>query len=466
LTIDPMAGSRIQRSTGPFATSPLDNGAGNAPAGRIRRSPVAAPAHLRSSTTDGVQRLASGKGDGGLPEGLKLGIESLSGESMDHVEVHYNSPRPALLGAHAYTRGAAIHVASGQAEHLPHEAWHAAQQARGLVRPTVHHDHNVAVNDDVGLETEADVMGRRAQEVGARLLSSRDLPERAGTSGRSKAANTPIANRGVAQLRAFSVRGAEHDTSLGLQALETRVLPTLLSPPIDGDGLGSLYTAVMADVDEQDDSTGMALLDRIEDAARAAIAEFLRDPLVARLKALGLLDNDQILFWLSADYAMRPPPENLAIGLIAEAMSAEAQLRKHGPRSAVVSGLKVRDVRSGYDVAEIDNLTVMKDPGGKLRPVEVVEAKAGAVKKGKMITQLSGKVKGLRLVAAGSARLMRGDEDVTDQYDLSDLSVETTSAMSDPSADTVLDRREIDRLYEAMGRLRPVGWTSLRALAI
>jgi hypothetical protein len=98
----------------------------------------------------------------GLPNQLKAGIESLSGMSMDHVKVHYNSDKPAQLNAHAYAQGSDIHVASGQEKHLPHEAWHVVQQAQGRVKPTMQMKAGVPVNDDAGLETEADVMGARA----------------------------------------------------------------------------------------------------------------------------------------------------------------------------------------------------------------------------------------------------------------------------------------------------------------
>lgn len=97
----------------------------------------------------------------GLPDNLKSGIESLSGMSMDHVNVHYNSDKPAQLNAHAYAQGADIHVAPGQEQHLPHEAWHVVQQAQGRVNPTTQMK-GTSVNDDVGLETEADVMGAKA----------------------------------------------------------------------------------------------------------------------------------------------------------------------------------------------------------------------------------------------------------------------------------------------------------------
>src|SRR4051812_35102919 len=52
--------------------------------------------------------------DTGLPDTLKSGIENLSGHSMDDIKVHYNSPKPAQLNAHAYAQGSEIHVAAGQ----------------------------------------------------------------------------------------------------------------------------------------------------------------------------------------------------------------------------------------------------------------------------------------------------------------------------------------------------------------
>jgi uncharacterized protein DUF4157 len=109
-----------------------------------------------------IQRKANNTG---LPDNLKSGIEQLSGHSMDDVKVHFNSSKPAQLQAHAYTQGTAIHVGSGQEKHLPHEAWHVVQQKQGRVRPTMQMKGKVNVNEDVGLEREADVMGREALSV-------------------------------------------------------------------------------------------------------------------------------------------------------------------------------------------------------------------------------------------------------------------------------------------------------------
>jgi len=101
----------------------------------------------------------------GLPDNLKSGVENLSGHSMDDVKVHYNSSEPASLQAHAYAQGTDIHVAPGQEKHLPHEAWHVVQQKQGRVKPTKQLKGTTNINDDTGLEKEADVMGAKAMQL-------------------------------------------------------------------------------------------------------------------------------------------------------------------------------------------------------------------------------------------------------------------------------------------------------------
>lgn len=100
------------------------------------------------------------KNNTGLPDELKARVESLSGLSMDDVKVHYNSPRPAEVGAYAYTQGSNIHISPGQEEHLPHEAWHVVQQAKKNIQPTME-VQGVGINDDASLEKEADEMGAK-----------------------------------------------------------------------------------------------------------------------------------------------------------------------------------------------------------------------------------------------------------------------------------------------------------------
>ncbi len=103
------------------------------------------------------------KNETGLPDNLKMGIETLSGFSMDNVRVHYNSSKPATVQALAYTRGTDILVAPGQERHLPHEAWHVVQQMAGRVESTTEIG-GLPVNDNASLEQEADIMGVRANQ--------------------------------------------------------------------------------------------------------------------------------------------------------------------------------------------------------------------------------------------------------------------------------------------------------------
>ena len=84
---------------------------------------------------------------------------------MDDVKVHYNSSQPAQLNALAYAQGTDIHIASGQEKHLAHEAWHVVQQKQGRVKPTLQMKQGIPVNDDAGLENEADVMGAKATQL-------------------------------------------------------------------------------------------------------------------------------------------------------------------------------------------------------------------------------------------------------------------------------------------------------------
>lgn len=97
----------------------------------------------------------------GLPVSLKAEIESSSGISLDDIRVHYDSSKPAEVGALAYAQGTEIYVGPGQETHLPHEAWHVVQQRQGRVKPTMQ-AKGLAINDDQELEREADVMGAKA----------------------------------------------------------------------------------------------------------------------------------------------------------------------------------------------------------------------------------------------------------------------------------------------------------------
>jgi hypothetical protein len=154
-----MAANAVQKKEMSQFTVSLED---NRPQSVLQKKQVAYQTHKTESSP--IQRKANNTG---LPNNLKSGIENLSGHSMDDVKVHYNSQQPAQLNAHAYAQGTDIHIASGQEKHLPHEAWHVVQQKQGRVKPTLQMKGKVNINDDAGLEKEADVMGEKAMQTKA-----------------------------------------------------------------------------------------------------------------------------------------------------------------------------------------------------------------------------------------------------------------------------------------------------------
>lgn len=115
----------------------------------------------------------------GIPDHLKVAIESLSGIDMSDVRVHANSDKPARLNALAYAQGNEIHMCPGQERHLLHEAWHVVQQKQGRVRPTMQ-IRGVVVNDDIGLEREADRIGAKVACRGGVITQSQTSQDQKG----------------------------------------------------------------------------------------------------------------------------------------------------------------------------------------------------------------------------------------------------------------------------------------------
>jgi hypothetical protein len=173
----------------------------------------------------------------GLPDDLKSGIENLSGYSLDDVNVHYNSSKPAQLQAHAYAQGTDIHVASGQERHLPHEAWHVVQQKQGRVQPTMQMKGKVNVNDDEGLEKEADVMGAKAASQ-FKLNSDNKNTKVTNTSGDSNVAqgkfiySVPIYNERSARNEQKAITFRKNSDANAFKMILDDVIANQLSHPI------------------------------------------------------------------------------------------------------------------------------------------------------------------------------------------------------------------------------------------
>lgn len=157
----------------------------------------------------------------GLPDQLKSGVENLSGYSLDDVKVHYNSDKPTQLNAHAYAQGTDIHLAPGQEKHLPHEAWHVVQQKQGRVRPTRQMKGKVNINDDTGLEAEADRMGAKALQLKGKATKTRHSESISKTVQRSEdtamtdSRMDALVNRVLAILNVLTAQGEDWEKTYG-----------------------------------------------------------------------------------------------------------------------------------------------------------------------------------------------------------------------------------------------------------
>ncbi|WP_051312902.1 eCIS core domain-containing protein [Sporocytophaga myxococcoides] len=144
-----------------------------------RRGPVPS---MDLDTDELSQRPTSSSDKMPLPVQRKM--ESSFGEDFSDVNIHTNSSQSIDLNAHAFAKGSDIHFAPGMfnpesqkgQELLGHELTHVLQQREGRVQPTVQ-KKGVNINDDEGLEKEADEMGEKAAKgylVGSAGSSTED----------------------------------------------------------------------------------------------------------------------------------------------------------------------------------------------------------------------------------------------------------------------------------------------------
>ncbi len=141
---------------------------------------------------------------------------------MDDVHVHYNSSKSAQMQALAYTQGTDIHVGPRQERHLAHEAWHVVQQMQGRVKPTMQ-AKNMPINDDQGLEREADLMGRKAENIGQRSIAyqlTHMVQQVSAVEGQNKIGHNPS---NIEPLADFSVVSAPLIESVNVQRVIQRV---------------------------------------------------------------------------------------------------------------------------------------------------------------------------------------------------------------------------------------------------
>ena len=116
-----------------------------------------------------VQRSTGGGNP--LPNDVRGQMESSMGSDFSDVRIHTNSDSATDAGALAYTQGSDIHFGPGQfnpnssggQELIGHELAHVVQQRQGRVQSTGS-VNGMPLNDDPGLEAEADQIGRQAAQ--------------------------------------------------------------------------------------------------------------------------------------------------------------------------------------------------------------------------------------------------------------------------------------------------------------
>lgn len=122
---------------------------------------------LQGKFEQSVQRKS--ENNTGIPDAVKQRMEESFNTDFSGVRVHPDSAAAPEVGALAYTQGTDIHFAPGQfkpdtsagQQLLGHELAHVVQQSEGRVQPTTEIG-GMPVNDNEGLEHEADVLGAKA----------------------------------------------------------------------------------------------------------------------------------------------------------------------------------------------------------------------------------------------------------------------------------------------------------------
>lgn len=144
-------------------TITLQRAIGNSAVGQLLSSDA-------SKANPASDRPIEKKANENLPKVLQSNIEASFGQDFSDVDIQKNSQKALELNALAFTQGENIHFAPGQFNPasetgrnlIGHEFTHIAQQRSGVVKPTRVMAKGLAVNENKGLESEADQMGKKA----------------------------------------------------------------------------------------------------------------------------------------------------------------------------------------------------------------------------------------------------------------------------------------------------------------
>jgi hypothetical protein len=134
-----------------------------------------------------------------MPEEVQSKMEGAFGQDFSDVSIHANSQVSKEAGALAHTQGNEVHFAPGQfspntqggQELLGHELTHVVQQREGRVQATGSTANGMPLNDNKGLEAEADQMGAKAAG-GSMQMKTTSSGAGSGSKGASQMKKGPV----------------------------------------------------------------------------------------------------------------------------------------------------------------------------------------------------------------------------------------------------------------------------------
>gem|GEM_PF-3844556 len=156
-------------SGGGGGSSPSNGGSGSASPGtfQLKRKKIVQPALKQNKSPF---KLPQGTG-ASMGKSLRSKMEKSFKADFSKVKVFKNSKKAKAIGAFAFAQGNNVHFAPGQydpyspkgQELIGHELAHVVQQREGRVNPTKT-QNGLGVNDNAGLEREADLLGKKAAQ--------------------------------------------------------------------------------------------------------------------------------------------------------------------------------------------------------------------------------------------------------------------------------------------------------------
>ncbi|MFN8397208.1 MAG: DUF4157 domain-containing protein [Bacteroidia bacterium] len=182
-----------------------------------------------------------------MPEAVQAKMESAFGQDFSDVSIHTDSQVSKSAGALAHTQGNEVHFAPGQfkpetqsgQELLGHELTHVVQQRQGRVEATGSTPNGMPLNDNKGLESEADQMGKAA-------AAGTMQKKAAGGSGSPKGGASQM-KKGPVQRKAFANDQEKEQFFADYQARADEILARWYEKTTTKDGRDKLTGQLFAD---------------------------------------------------------------------------------------------------------------------------------------------------------------------------------------------------------------------------